>query len=71
MRKVFKLFDEDNENHISIDNLRKIATELNEPLEDHELEEMIDRAKQVSGDNTTRFVSFEEFYELLSKKSAP
>ena len=65
MLKVFKLFDEDNSGFITSENLRKVAQELGEKLEDGDFNEMIEKA-DTDGD---KLVSFEDFYQLMNKKS--
>ncbi len=44
IEKVFKLFDDDRSNYITIHNLRRVARELGETMDDTELDEMIRRA---------------------------
>eukprot|EP00351_Strombidinopsis_sp_SopsisLIS2011_P004847 CAMPEP_0116885382 /NCGR_PEP_ID=MMETSP0463-20121206/18697_1 /TAXON_ID=181622 /ORGANISM="Strombidinopsis sp, Strain SopsisLIS2011" /LENGTH=50 /DNA_ID=CAMNT_0004543677 /DNA_START=310 /DNA_END=462 /DNA_ORIENTATION=+ len=39
--KVFQLFDEDGQDRITFKNLKKMAEEVGEVLEDHEIHEMI------------------------------
>jgi len=65
IRKVFRLFDEENAGVISIRNLRRIAKELGETMSDNELLEMIERADS-DGDGN---VSFEDFYNIMTKKT--
>ncbi|GAB5357106.1 hypothetical protein AAMO2058_000346000 [Amorphochlora amoebiformis] len=63
--KIFKLFDEDSTNYITIENLKKITRELGENMTQDELNEMISRADS-DGDGR---VTFEDFYELMTKKT--
>lgn len=65
IRKVFNLFDDEKTGFISIKNLRRITKELGEGIEEHELQEMIDKA-DIDHDGV---VSEEEFYLILTKKS--
>ena len=62
--KVFKLFDEDNTGRISFKNLRKIAAEVGEGINDDELHEMIGEADR-TGDG---LITFEDFYRVMRKK---
>mmetsp|Transcript_940 Transcript_940/g.1721 ORF Transcript_940/g.1721 Transcript_940/m.1721 type:complete len:105 (-) Transcript_940:292-606(-) len=63
--KVFKLFDEDSTNYITVDNLRKITRELGENMTQEELAEMISRADS-DGDGR---VTFDDFYNIMTKKT--
>jgi len=63
--KVFKLFDDDRSQTISIHNLRRVARELGETMDDTELQEMIERA---DSDNDG-LVSFDDFYNIMTKKT--
>ena len=65
IQKVFKLFDDDRSNTISIHNLRRVARELGETMDDSELQEMIERA---DSDNDG-LVTFEDFYNIMTKKT--
>jgi Ca2+-binding EF-hand superfamily protein len=64
IRRVFNLLDDDKQGYLSIKNLRRIAKELGESVEDCELQEMIERADL---DNDS-LVSEEEFYNLMTKR---
>lgn len=65
VRKVFNLFDDEKTGYISIKNLRRVAKELGETIEDSDLQEMIERA---DADNDG-LVSEEEFYSIMTKKT--
>lgn len=65
IRKVFLLFNDDSSQGISIKNLRRIAQELGEQMDDAELNEMIERADS----NQDGVVTEEDFYNIMTKKS--
>ena len=62
--KVFALYDDERTGFIAIKNLRRIADELGETIEDGELQEMINRA-DLDADG---LVSEEEFYQIVTRK---
>lgn len=61
--KAFSLFDADNTGRITFENLKQVANELGENLEDDELREMIAEADR-DGDGG---VDREEFYRIMKK----
>ena len=63
--KVFKLFDDDGTNTITLKNLRRVARELGETMTDEELTEMIERADS----NNDKVVTMEDFYCIMTKKT--
>lgn len=65
--KVFMLFDQDGTGRITLDDLRVVAEELGEELNDEELREMISRADQDGSGS----ISPDEFYNIMVKKSFP
>ncbi len=65
IEKVFKLFDDDRSNYITIHNLRRVARELGETMDDTELDEMIRRA---DSDNDGQ-VTLDDFYNIMTKKT--
>jgi len=65
IEKVFKLFDDERSGKISIKNLRRVARELGETMDDSELQEMVERADS-DGDG---FVTLDDFYNIMTKKT--
>jgi Ca2+-binding EF-hand superfamily protein len=64
LQRVFGLFDADGKGCITVDDLRRVAAELGEDsMEDSELQEMIDRASDKTGQ-----VTIEQFMDMLNKK---
>ena len=59
--KVFKLFDVDSTNKISLKNLRKIAQEIGENISE---EEMIDMMREADRDKDG-FIGFDDFYRIM------
>ena len=67
IQRIFELFiDDPNETTITLNSLKKIARELGENMSNEELKDMLERASQ----NGTE-LTFEEFYEIMTKKSFP
>ena len=66
IRKIFVLFDVDKTGHINIKNLKKIARDLGETLNDDDLIDLI-RKGDSDGDGQ---VSFQDFYNIMTKKFA-
>ncbi|KAL4435819.1 hypothetical protein ABPG74_015787 [Tetrahymena malaccensis] len=65
IRKVYLLFNDENGVGISIKQLRRIAQELGEQMDDTELQEMIERADS-NGDG---LVTEDDFYNIMTKKN--
>ena len=63
MLKAFRLFDEDETGKISFKNLKRVAKELGETMNDDEIQEMIDEADR-DGDGE---ISEEEFVRIMKK----
>ena len=63
--KVFRLFDDDNTDTITLRNLRRVARELGETMTDEELQEMVDRADS-NGDGA---VTLDDFFNIMTKKT--
>jgi Ca2+-binding EF-hand superfamily protein len=67
IRRIFDLFiDDPNSETITLASLRRIARELGEQMSNEELKDMLERASS----NGTE-LSFEEFYDIMTKKSFP
>jgi Ca2+-binding EF-hand superfamily protein len=66
LKKVFSFFDLDRTGFISIKNLKSIVKELGENIDEHELQEMIQKADQDQDGQ----VSEEEFYNIMTRKGA-
>jgi centrin-3 len=65
IRKAFKLFDEDGTGRISMRNLRHIALELGENIDDDELRAMIEEF-DLDGDGESKFNSLYLSFNSLS-----
>ncbi len=65
IRRIFNLFiDDPQQETITLSSLRRIARELGEQMSNDELKDMLERASS-SGSELT----FEEFYDIMTKKS--
>lgn len=62
VEKLFRLFDDDRTGYITIENLRRIANELGENVNEQDLQEMIKRA-DLKGDGK---ITIDEFYHILT-----
>lgn len=63
MVKAFSLFDVDNTGKITVENLRQVAEQLGEKMEENELREMIEEA-DLDKDGA---VSASEFLRIMKK----
>ena len=63
MLKAFRLFDEDESGKISFKNLKRVAKELGENMNDDEIQEMIDEADR-DGDGE---INEDEFVRIMKK----
>ena len=67
IHRIFELFiDDPNSDTITLSSLKKIAQELGENMSAEELKDMLERASA----NGTE-LTFDEFYEIMTKKSFP
>ena len=53
IRRVFKLFDDDETGKISFRNLKRVARELGENMTDEELQEMINKVRAIAAPSIT------------------
>ena len=65
IQKIFELFDDDKTGYISLQNLKRVAHELGENMDDAELLEMIERA-DLDHDGQ---ISSEEFFTIMTQKT--
>ena len=65
LERVFKLFDDDRTQEITVDNLKRVAKELGEDISEEELKEIVERA-DLDGDGK---LTFEDFYQVICKKT--
>jgi centrin-1 len=65
IKKVFRIFDENQSGYITKKSLMRVAKELGETMDETELNEMIERADSDGDGNVT----FEDFYNIMTKKT--
>lgn len=65
IQKIFELFDDDKTGYISLQNLKRVAHELGENMDDAELSEMIERA---DSDHDGK-ISSEDFFAIMTQKT--
>ena len=67
VRRIFDMFiDDPNSNTININSLRKVALELGENMSNDDLKDMLERTS-----SSGKEITFDEFYEIMTKKSFP
>jgi centrin-1 len=64
IKMIFKYFDLDNNDKISIRNLKKIAQEIGENLSDEELKEILEEADR----DNDGYIGFDDFYRIMKKR---
>ncbi len=65
IHKIFELFDDDKTGYISLQNLKRVANELGEQMNDAELLEMIERADTDQDGQ----ISPDEFFKIMTQKT--
>mmetsp|Transcript_24260 Transcript_24260/g.52329 ORF Transcript_24260/g.52329 Transcript_24260/m.52329 type:complete len:161 (-) Transcript_24260:311-793(-) len=65
VQKIFELFDDDKTGYVSLQNLKRVAHELGENMDDAELLEMIERADTDQDGQ----ISSEEFFTIMTQKT--
>ena len=65
LMRVFNLFDVDRQGEISVDNLRRVAQELGEEIDEKELAEIVQRA-DLNGNSQ---LDFDDFYNIMTRKT--
>jgi Ca2+-binding EF-hand superfamily protein len=67
IERIFRLFIDDTSSEtITLNSLKRIAKELGEQMSGDELKDMLERAS-----NNGTELSFDEFYDIMTKKSFP
>ncbi|KAL3802344.1 hypothetical protein HJC23_007169 [Cyclotella cryptica] len=65
IQKIFELFDDDKTGYISLQNLKRVANELGEPMNEAELLEMIERADTDQDGQ----ISPDEFFKIMTQNT--
>lgn len=68
LKKLFALYDTDNEGFINFEKIKNIARELGETMNDEEISEMMHNTHILNHTESNEFFTFEEFYEIVTKK---
>ena len=67
IKRIFDLFiDDPNCDTININSLKKVALELGENMNNEDLNDMLERTS-----SSGKEITFDEFYEIMTKKSFP
>ncbi len=67
IRRIYDMFiDDPNSDTININSLRKVALELGENMNNDDLKDMLERTS-----SSGKEITFDEFYEIMTKKSFP
>lgn len=64
LSRVFKLFDTDQSDFISLANLKKISEEVGDNLTEEELKDILSRC-DIDGDSQ---VTFDDFYNVITQR---
>lgn len=70
LKKVFSLWDPEGNGVIDFDSFKRIAKELGETMNDDDIQEMMHNAYILNNTETHDNFSFEEFYNIVTKKVA-
>lgn len=72
LRKLFDFYligDESNTDTIKFENLKKVAKELGETMDDDELRTMLHHIHVLNRTEDKDSITFDEFYEIISKRN--
>jgi Ca2+-binding EF-hand superfamily protein len=68
LQKVFELWDHEGHGQIDFECFKRIARELGETMNDDEITEMMHNAYIINGTDSHDTFSFEDFYNIVTKK---